>query len=175
MKLIKFTIGLAPITKKNHSRIITRPNGVPCLVPSSQYINYRDSAGWYIQGRGKKIDTPLHIQYLFYMPTHRKVDLTNLEESIDDILTYYEVIQDDNNNIIVSHDGSRVLYDKENPRTEVLIEPYVDPGCALCIRDDDPCSFCAGTSFCDTRCDEKKIFEASKTGIGYCPNCGRKL
>lgn len=31
---------------------------------------------------------------------------------------------DDNSQIIVSHDGSRVLYDKDNPRTEVTISPY---------------------------------------------------
>lgn len=34
----------------------------------------------------------------------------------------YEVLEDDHSGIIYSHDGSRVLYDKENPRTEVTIE-----------------------------------------------------
>jgi hypothetical protein len=33
----------------------------------------------------------------------------------------YGVIEDDNSNVVVSVDGSRVLYDKENPRTEVEI------------------------------------------------------
>ena len=31
-------------------------------------------------------------------------------------------MKDDNNRIVVSTDGSRVLYDKHNPRTEVEIE-----------------------------------------------------
>ena len=55
------------------------------------------------------------------MPTRRIVDLTNLEEAIDDILVKYGVLKDDNSRILVSHDGSRVLYDKDNPRTEVTI------------------------------------------------------
>ncbi len=43
-------------------------------------------------------------------------------EAIDDILTHYGVIADDNYSIVQSHDGSRVFVDKENPRTEVIIE-----------------------------------------------------
>ena len=55
------------------------------------------------------------------MGTRRKVDLVNLLEALDDILVHYGVLEDDNCGIIVSHDGSRVHYDKENPRTEVTI------------------------------------------------------
>lgn len=56
------------------------------------------------------------------MPTKRRVDLTNLLEAIDDVLVKYGVLKDDNSEIITSHDGSRVLYDKNNPRTEVVIK-----------------------------------------------------
>lgn len=56
------------------------------------------------------------------MPTKRRVDLTNLLEAIDDVLVKYGVLKDDNSEIITSHDGSRVLYDKDNPRTEVVIK-----------------------------------------------------
>ena len=59
---------------------------------------------------------------MFYMPTKRRVDLTNLLEAIDDVLGKYGVLKDDNSEIITSHDGSRVLYDKDNPRTEVVIK-----------------------------------------------------
>lgn len=58
------------------------------------------------------------------MPTKRRVDLTNLLEAIDDILVLNGVLSDDNSQIIVSHDGSRVYYDKQNPRTEVEIKTY---------------------------------------------------
>ena len=55
-------------------------------------------------------------------PTKRRVDLTNLLEAIDDVLVKYGVLKDDNSEIITSHDGSRVLYDKDRPRTEVVIK-----------------------------------------------------
>ena len=50
--------------------------------------------------------------------------MTNLLESIDDVLVRAGVLKDDHSGIIVSHDGSRVLYDKDNPRTEVYIADY---------------------------------------------------
>lgn len=56
------------------------------------------------------------------MPTRRRVDLCNLHEALCDVLVKFGVVQDDNCKIIASMDGSRVLYDKENPRTEVYIE-----------------------------------------------------
>ena len=43
------------------------------------------------------------------------------------MLVKYGVIEDDNSRIIVSMDGSRVRYDKENPRTEVTIEMVETP------------------------------------------------
>lgn len=35
----------------------------------------------------------------------------------------FGVIKDDNSRIVAGHDGSRVLYDKENPRVEITITP----------------------------------------------------
>lgn len=59
------------------------------------------------------------------MNARRKVDALNLGEALDDILIKYGVIEDDNCLIVASHDGSRVFYDKENPRTEIEITPYL--------------------------------------------------
>ena len=56
------------------------------------------------------------------MPTRRRVDLTNLMEAAHDVLVAAGILADDNNTIIVSVDGSRVLYDKEYPRTEIIIQ-----------------------------------------------------
>ena len=60
------------------------------------------------------------------MPTKRKVDLPNLLNAIDDVFVKYKVVEDDNRNIVATHDGSIVLYDKENPRTEIEITPLKD-------------------------------------------------
>ena len=63
----------------------------------------------------------VNVKCLYYMQTKRRVDLNNLLEATTDVLVKYKVLEDDNSNIVVSHDGSRVLYDKENPRTEITI------------------------------------------------------
>lgn len=123
MTEIKYTIPLAPISKKNHQRIFRNSRtGRPFVMPSEAYSRYENESAWYLKPRPEKpIQSRVEVEALFYMPTHRRVDLTNLLESIDDILVHCGILEDDNCNIIVSHDGSRVLYDKENPRTEITI------------------------------------------------------
>lgn len=118
---MKFTVPLPPITKKNHQRILRNyKTGKPFVAPSEQYKQYEAQAMWFIP-KGERIDYPVNIKCLFYMPTRRRCDLTNLLESIDDIMVKAGLLEDDSYHIIVGHDGSRVLYDKEKPRTEVEI------------------------------------------------------
>ena len=119
--MINFTIPLAPISKKNSQRIF-RPNGTNRIVvaPSEAYKKYEAAAAVFIP-RSVHINEPVNIKCLFYMPTRRKCDLTNLLEAIDDVLVKTGLLADDNYTIIESHDGSRVYYDKENPRTEIYI------------------------------------------------------
>lgn len=122
--MIKFTIPLAPVTKKNSQRIvINRATGRPMIMPSAKYKEYEVKAAFFIPRPPQPINKPVNVKCLFYMPTRRKVDLTNLLEAIDDILVRRGVLADDDYTIIESHDGSRVFYDKNNPRTEVIIEP----------------------------------------------------
>lgn len=119
--MIKFTIPLAPISKKNSQRIlINKRTGKPFIMPSAAYKDYEREASLFIP-RGVYINKPVNVKCLFYMPTRRKCDLTNLLEAIDDILVKTGVLADDNYTIIASHDGSRVYYDKDNPRTEIVI------------------------------------------------------
>ena len=118
-----YTIKLPPITKKNSQQIlINRATNRPFVMPSKQYKEYEAKAMWYLRPRPEKpIDYPVNVKCLFYMPTHRRVDGVNLLESTLDILVKSGVLADDNSNIVVSTDGSRVLYSKENPRTEIEI------------------------------------------------------
>lgn len=125
--MIEITVPLAPITKKNSMRIVhSSKTGKPFIMPSQKYMDYEAEAVWYCIGAGVRcpIEEPVEVKCLFYMPTRRRVDLTNLLESIDDVLVKSGVLKDDHSGIIVSHDGSRVLYDKQNPRTEVYIADY---------------------------------------------------
>lgn len=109
--------------KKNSQQIIiNKSTGRPMVIPSKQYREYEKECGWFVQGKGLKIKDPVNVKCVYYMPTRRRVDLTNLMEATHDILVKYEVLEDDNSKIIRSVDGSRVMYDKENPRTEITIE-----------------------------------------------------
>lgn len=117
---LEFTIPLPPITKKNHSRIITA-HGRPMIIPSKQYTDYEKECALFIPRLDEPIKDPVNIKATFYKPTRRACDLTNHLQALDDILVKYKVIADDNRNVVYSVDGSRVLYDKNNPRTEVII------------------------------------------------------
>ena len=120
---ITITVPGDPRTKKNSQRII-RAGGRYIPIPSKQYKDYEKAAGQYLEPwKDIKISEPVNVQARYYMKTRRKVDLTNLHEALHDILVKYKVLEDDDANIIVSTDGSRVFYDKEAPRTEIVITP----------------------------------------------------
>lgn len=111
-----------PYTKKNSNRIIFI-KGKPRIIPSENYKKYEKDCIRQITGVfRKKIDCPINLKVLYYMPTRHRVDLVNLLEATCDILVRANVLEDDNSNIIISHDGCRVLHDKENPRAEIYIE-----------------------------------------------------
>lgn len=117
-------IPVAPVTKKNHQQII-KSGGRRMVIPSKQYKQYESDCMPFLKPYG--IDYSVNIKALYYMPTRRRVDLVNLHEALCDVLVKYGVIEDDNSKIVVSMDGSRVLYDKENPRTEIYIEKVETP------------------------------------------------
>ena len=118
--MIKFVIGVAPKTKKNSQQII-RLKGKPRIIPSKLYKKYEKDSAPFIPNI-ETINYPINLKCIYYMPTRRKVDLNNLLEATTDMLVHYKVLEDDNSKIVVSHDGSRVRYDKNIPRTEIFID-----------------------------------------------------
>lgn len=120
---IKIVISANPVTKKNSSQILKNPKtGRYFIAPSKKYKMYEKECAWYLNRYSNlHISRPVNVKCLFYMQTRRRVDLNNLLESATDVLVKYGVLADDNSNIVVSHDGSRVLYDKDNARTEIYI------------------------------------------------------
>lgn len=118
--MIQFTIGITPRTKKNSQQIIMC-KGRPMIVPSKAYKQYEKDSRYFMP-KIETIDYLVNIKAIYYMPTRRRVDLCNLHEALCDSLVHHGVIADDNCRIVVSMDGSRVEYSKDNPRTEVTIE-----------------------------------------------------
>lgn len=116
------TIELAPITKKNHQQIV-QSKGRPFVVPSKEYKKYETECAAFLEMLPfATVDVPVNVKCVYYMPTRRRVDLVNLQEATLDVLVKYGVILDDNVNIVASMDGSKVLYDKDYPRTEIDID-----------------------------------------------------
>lgn len=109
-----------PRTKKNSQRLI-RAGLRTIPIYSEAYEQYRADFLRQVIGRKHMIESPVNIKCVYYMRTHRKVDLVNLIEATNDLLVDAMVLQDDNSNIVVGHDGSRVKYDKMNPRVEITI------------------------------------------------------
>lgn len=120
----ELTLTGAPRTKKNSQRIVN-VGGFPKILPSAQYLMYeKECIEQILQHRKRllhEITGPVNVCCVYYMPSRRRVDLVNLLEATDDILVSGGILEDDNCRIIASHDGSRVDYDKENPRVEITI------------------------------------------------------
>ena len=120
---IHLTIKGCPRTKKNSSQIV-KIQGRSRLIPSKPYREYEKLFLAQVPERYKlHLNLPQTVKCLYYMETHRIVDIAGLEQATYDILVRAGVLQDDNSRIIASQDGSRVLYDKENPRVEISIIP----------------------------------------------------
>ena len=128
--MIKITIPGDPRTKKNSQQILTnKKTGRSFIAPSKAFKKYQKEADAAIPKDVRKaIDYRVTVKCLYFMHTLRAVDLSNLLEATDDILTHCGVLADDNCRVIASHDGSRVLYDKINPRAEVYITPFEEEG-----------------------------------------------
>lgn len=120
---MKIVIHGEPITKKNSMRIV-RAGERMMVIPSAQYKAYEADAIRQIQSEYRqRLDSPCNVQCVYYMRTRRRVDLVNLLEATCDILVRAEVLADDHCRIAARHDGSRVEYDKTDPRVEIEIQP----------------------------------------------------
>lgn len=123
MILYRASLGIAPVSKKNSQRVLfNRKRGVHFIKPSVAYERYERDALRLLHPLNHPISSPVNVKCVFYMATRRRVDLTNLLEAADDVLVKRGILLDDHSGIIVSHDGSRVLYDRDRPRTEIEIE-----------------------------------------------------
>ena len=119
--MIELTILGKPITKKNSQQIVTNKAGRPFIIPSKQFKQYQKLFLSQVRYKGEPIDVPVNVQAIYYMPTRHRVDITNLMNATHDLLVDAKVIIDDNSKIVKSVDGSRVKYDKNNPRVEIKI------------------------------------------------------
>lgn len=123
---MKLTIYGNPVTKKNSQRILYKftkfGRKTPFIAPSKAYVDYETDCLRQIKRPHSPISARVNVRCVYYMKTASRVDLANLIEATTDILVKAHVLEDDNSKIVAAHDGSRVDYDKQNPRVEIWIE-----------------------------------------------------
>ena len=119
---LRYHIPLPPVTKKNSQQIlVNRATGRPFVMPSKKFKQYEQSANPFLKKLPVPIDYPVNVKCLFYLPTNRRTDLTNLLESVDELLVSAGILVDDHYGIVAGHDGSRCYGDRKLPRTEIVI------------------------------------------------------
>lgn len=128
-KSLNFVIYAEPRSKKNSQQVAMNPKTHrPFITQSKAYKDFSKEVVKQIRMNGyapkELIDYPINIKYVFYKGSRRLCDGLNLSAAMDDILTGI-VIEDDHRDIVIGHDGTRVYYDKENPRVEVTITPVI--------------------------------------------------
>lgn len=109
---------------KKNSRTIGRVGGrlIPLKSPKLKNAEAQAHVELLSQKRRLRLETitePINVKFLFYLDSKRKPDLSNLYELPQDALEAAGIIENDH--LIHGHDGSRRLYDKANPRTEIEI------------------------------------------------------
>lgn len=110
-----------PRTKKNSPRIVL-VDGHQRVLPSRAYTDYeRDCLRQITGDMQQRIDVPVNVRCVYYMGTRRRVDLVNLLEATLDILVRGGVLDDDCSRVVASMNGSRVEYDRDDPRVEIMI------------------------------------------------------
>jgi len=114
-----------PVTKKNSQQIVRAGKGGRLFIKqSARYEQYEATASYFLSPKPPDpIDYPVNVKCTYFMPSRRRVDLSNLLAATHDVLTKFFILADDNRDVIASVDGSRVYYDKENPRVEITIKP----------------------------------------------------
>ena len=139
---VKFVIEGRPAVLKNSKQIVTRKNRRPVLVPSKSSKAWTKMAIAQIRAQwpfGESIPETIsiHAKIITYVPDKRKRDLDNTfggpldammpERPISKVKKgkpWCGVITDDTQ--IKSLDGSRLRYDKQRPRVEITLRPYIE-------------------------------------------------
>jgi len=110
--------------KKNSKRIFARGK-FKTVLPSKAYIAWEEAARksliLQLPFAFVPLEGPIHVKMLAYFKGARP-DLSGAEESVGDCL---EGLVWENDRQIESWDGSRMIHDLKNPRTEIQIRDFL--------------------------------------------------
>lgn len=121
--MLKIIIPGVPRSKKNSQEIVfNRATGKRMVIQNKRYTEFEKKCKQHIPIVESPIDFPINLQCNFFVPDARKRDIANFLEAIQDILVKYNVLKDDNYNIVSSLNGCSMEIDREFPRIEIYIE-----------------------------------------------------
>ena len=106
------------ISKKNSMQMaFNKATGKTFPVQSAAWRKYEREAKKHLKPLHPPINEPVNITVTYWVHKNKdgsipkqKLDLLNLLAGTDDLLVKYEILKDDNCQILVGHDGSRVIY-----------------------------------------------------------------
>ena len=124
--MIEINIPVNPRSKKNSQEIVfNKKIGHRMVIQNKRYTEFEKQCKEYLPKLEKPIDYPINLQCKFYVCDARKRDLANYLEAIQDVLVKYNILEDDNYNIVSSIDGCSMEIDREKPRVEITIKEQV--------------------------------------------------
>lgn len=122
---MNLTILGPPVTKSNHQKII-QVRGRPMVIQSAPYRKWEKSA---LEQLARLLPlapataAPVSLKAIFYRE-RRTGDLGNYLKALCDVIERAGLIENDR--LIHSFDGSRLAWDKTNPRVEFEVMPMPD-------------------------------------------------
>lgn len=131
--MIYYKIPGHPISKKNSLQMaVNKTTGKKFPVQSAAYKKYEKQAKLYVRPMQDPINCPVNVKCTYWVKKNKdgsipktKLDLTNLLGATCDILVKYQILEDDNCQIVAGHDGSRVIYTVGDEYTEVEITEMI--------------------------------------------------
>ncbi len=110
-------------SKKNAKRIVTNPKTKkPFIISSKIHNEWEKSALWQLKGIKPLENYPVSMTCIFYLKDKRRRDLSNMVQSVEDVLVKAGILQDDSWNLL-----SRVVLEcrgvDPQPRVEVAFDP----------------------------------------------------
>lgn len=119
---MKIEILTNPRSKKNSQEIVfNRNTGKRMVIQNKRYTDFEKECKKYMPKLDKPIDYPINLSCKFYVCDARKRDIANYLEAIQDILVKYNVLEDDNYNIVSSLNDCSMEIDRISPRCEIYI------------------------------------------------------
>ena len=127
--MLYYKIPSRPVSKKNSMQMaVNKTTGKKFPVQSAAYKKYEKLAKPYLKPLEEPIERPVNLKVTYWIAKNKdgsipkaKVDLTNLLNATCDLLVKYQILADDNCQIVYGFDGTHVIYTSGDEYTEIEI------------------------------------------------------